>query len=288
MAARIELEGQRGLAIGRAAADRGVVRDVTQSAAGLPMVIRTATASIEVTKLDAAIQQVRQLAERLGGYVGNAATHTGQGQIRSATIELKIPAPRFDEAVSGLSPFGEVESVNVQAEDVGEEFVDLTARTTNAKRLEERLLALLAARTGKLEEVVQVERELARVREEIERIDGRLRYLRSRVSMSTLTVTIHEPASVLPPRVGPSIISEAFRQAWRNGVEFVAALIAGLGWLVPLSGIATVLYLTWRRFGRRPSAPLPDAPATPARPEPEVPQNGRRDLPRRPQCAMSS
>ena len=263
MPAPVEAPGQLSPAVSRGTADRGVVRDANQSTVGFSMVIRTANASIEVPAIDAAIQRVRQLAEHLGGYVGNTATHTGKGQIRSATLELKIPAARFDEAVSGLSPFGQVESVNVQLEDVGEEFVDVTARTTNAKRLEERLLALLATRTGKLEEVVQVERELARVREEIERLDGRLRYLRSRVAMSTLTVTVHEPTTVLPPRVGPSIISEAFRQAWRNGVEFVAAVIASLGWLIPLSAIAMVLYWTWRRFGRRSNAPLPDAPATP-------------------------
>jgi len=253
-------EGQQSLAVSRASVNRDVLRTETQSAGGLSMVIRTGTASIEVPGLDAAIERVRQLAERLGGFIGNSTTQTGQGEVRSATLELKIPAARFDEAVSGLPPFGEVESVNVQAEDVGEEFVDLSARTTNAKRLEERLLALLATRTGKLEEVVQVERELARVREEIERIDGRLRYLRSRVAMSTLTVTVHEPAPVLPPRAGPGIMSEAFRQAWRNGVEFMAVLIASLGWLVPLAAILTVLYLGWRRFSHRPGAVLPDAP----------------------------
>ena len=256
-------EGQLGVAVSRVSTDRDVVRDVTQSTIGLSMVIRTGTAGIEVPALDTAIQRVRQLAERLGGYVGNTTTQTGEGQIRSATLELKIPAARFDEALGGLSPLGEVESVNVQAQDIGEEYVDLTARTTNAKRLEERLLTLLTTRTGKLEEVVNVERELARVREEIERLDGRLRYLRSRVALSTLTVTVHEPASILPPRPGPGVVSEAFRQAWRNGVEFVAVLIASLGWLVPLSAIATVLYLTWRRFGRRLSAALPGASARP-------------------------
>ena len=257
------LQGQVSLALNRASVDRGVARNVPQPNIGVSMVIRTGTASIEVQVLEAAVQRVRELAERLGGYVGDTSTHTGEGQLRSATLELKIPAARFDEAVSGLSPFGEVESVNVQAEDVGEQLVDLTARTTNAKRLEERLLALLATRTGKLEEIVSVERELARVREEIERLDGRLRYLRSRVATSTLTVTVHEPATILPPRVGPSVMGEAFRQAWRNGVEFIAVLIASLGWLIPLSAIAIVLNLAWRRFGRRPTASLPDAPASP-------------------------
>ena len=259
----LRAEGTTNLPVERGPADRGALRNVPQAAPGVSMVIRTGATSIEVQTLDAAIQRVRQLAERLGGYVGNTTTQTGRGQTRSATLELKIPAARFDEALSGLSPLGDVESVNVNAEDVGEEFVDLTARTANAKRLEERLLALLSARTGKLDEVVQVERELARVREEIERLDGRLRYLKSRVAMSTLTVTVHEPATIMPPRVGPSVMAEAFRQAWRNGVEFIAALIASLGWLVPLSALAAVFYLTWRRFGRRPAAPLAEVPARP-------------------------
>jgi len=236
----------------------------SQSNLGTSMLIRTGTASIEVVALEKAIERVRELAARLGGYVGNTSTQTGEGQVRSATLVLKIPAARFDEAVSGLSPFGKVESVTVEAEDVGEEFVDLTARTTNAKRLEERLLALLANRTGKLEEVVNVERELARVREEIERIDGRLRYLKTRVALSTLTISVHEPATILPPRVGPGVMTEAFRQSWRNFVEFVAALVASLGWLVPLSTIAAAIFLAWRRFGRRPPVALPPAPASPA------------------------
>jgi hypothetical protein len=228
------------------------------------MVIRTGIASIEVAALEQAIEGVRQLADRLGGYVGNTSTQTGEGQVRSATLVIKIPAARFEEALNGLSPFGKVESVNVQAEDVGEEFVDLTARTTNAKRLEERLLALLANRTGKLEEVVNVERELARVREEIERIDGRLRYLKTQVAMSTLTISIREPATILPPRVGPGVMTEAFRQSWRNFVEFVAALVASLGWLVPLLTMTSGIYLVWRRFGRRRAISLPPAPASPA------------------------
>src|SRR5205823_10851551 len=76
-------------------------------------------------------------------------------------------------------PIGKLESVNVSAEDVGEEYVDVAARMANARRLESRLIDLLAARTGKLKDVLDVEQELARVREEIERYEGRLRYLKA-------------------------------------------------------------------------------------------------------------
>lgn len=216
------------------------------------MLIRTGTASIEVERIATGIANVRQLAGALGGHIANTAVQTGRDQVPSATLELKIPATRFDNAVNGLEPIGRVESVNVEATDVGEEYVDVSARVANATRLEQRLVALLAARTGRLEDVLAVERELARVREEIERYQGRLRYLDARTSMSTLVVTVHEPLPVLGRPRSP--IGDAFRQAWRNFVGVVAAVIAALGVLVPLGVILLGGFLVGRRVWR--SRPL--------------------------------
>ena len=212
------------------------------------MVIRNGQASVEVDKLDPAIVKLRQLATQLGGYVANSSIVGGHDQIRSATLELKIPAERFDQAVNGLGTLGKVESVNATAEDVGEEFVDVTARVNNAHRLEDRLLALLATRTGKLQDVLSVERELARVREEIERYEGRLRFLRTRAAISTLSVTIHEPTPILGQSPGENPIAAAIRQAWRNFVGFTAAAIAALGVLIPIGVLAVVAWLLYRRI----------------------------------------
>ncbi|MEO7999494.1 MAG: DUF4349 domain-containing protein, partial [Gemmatimonadaceae bacterium] len=148
------------------------------------MVIRNGTATIEVDSLELAIDAVQKLAVSMGGYVGNTTQTTGSNMVRSAEIELKIPSARYDATVGNLRPIGKIESQTSTAEDVGEEFFDVTARQANAHRLEERLIALLATRTGKLDDVLAVERELARVREEIERYEGRLRYLKSHVSTS--------------------------------------------------------------------------------------------------------
>src|SRR6266540_4089644 len=211
------------------------------------MVIRNGQASVEVEKLDPAIVKLRQLATQLGGYIGNSSMSGGRDQIRSATLELKIPAQRFDQAINGLGTLGKVESVNATAEDVGEEFVDITARVTNARRLEERLIELLANRTGRLQDVLSVERELARVREEIERYEGRLRYLKTRVAISTLTVTIHEPLPNLGQRPGQNPIVAAIRQAWRNFVGFIAAGIASLGVLIPLGALAFAGWIVYKR-----------------------------------------
>lgn len=235
------------------------------AAAVPPMIIRTGTATVEVDSLEPAVVRVRQLAQRLGGYVANTSQQGGERTVRQASVELKVPAVRFDEALRGLRPLGEVESVNVTAQDVGEEFVDVTARVANARRLEERLLDLLERRTGRLEDVLAVERELARVREQIERQEGRLRYLRSRVAVSTLTVNLHEPFPVVGDYPGANPILSAFRDAWRNFVGFVAGFIASLGILVPLGVLLWIAWLLLRRvrWRRRRSAPPPpsaDAP----------------------------
>lgn len=214
---------------------------------GSNMVIRTGQTSIEVDSLERAVAQVRLLAGRVGGYVANTTVQTGRGQLRSATLEVKIPADRFEDGLGGLAALGKLESVNVNAEDVGEEFTDVTARMTNARRLESRLIDLLATRTGKLKDVLDVEQELARVREEIERYEGRLRYLRAHTTMSTLTIYVHEPLPVVG-HPGSSVIGEAFKQAWRNFVALVAACIRSLGVVIPLGILVVVAWVSAKRF----------------------------------------
>ena len=227
------------------------LQNITVGTGAPAMVIRTGQAFIEVEKLDPAVLKIRQLAAQVGGYIANSSMSGGRDQIRQATFELKIPAAKYNEAVESLSTIGKVETVSSNAQDVGEEFVDVTARVNNARRLEERLISLLANRTGKLDEVLRVERELARVREEIERYEGRLRYLTTRVATSTLTITVHEPAPILGNNPGENPIAAALRRAWRNFIALLAGTIASLGVLIPLGLVGFAGWSAYRRWKRR-------------------------------------
>lgn len=218
-----------------------------------PMIIRTGSASLEVDSLETGLAALRRLAASVGGYVANASIQGGRDQVRRATLEVKVPSDRFDELTAGLDPIGTLEFANVAAEDVGEEYVDLAARATNARRLEERLLELLGTRTGRLQDVLSVERELARVREEIERIDGRLRYLKARAAMSTLSVTLHEPPPIVGGSPGSHPLAQAFRQAWRNFVGVLAGSIASLGYLLPVAALAWGAIFVGRRLRKQPA-----------------------------------
>jgi len=157
------------------------------------------------------------------------------------------PFPLFFTDDLGHKPLGKLESVNVNTQDVGEEFVDVTARMDNAKRLERRLIDLLATRTGKLKDVLDVEQSLARVREEIERYQGRIRYLEAHTAMSTLSVTVHEPLPVVG-EAGHSVMGEAFTQSWRNFVALMALAVQSLGVVLPLGLLAGVAWMVTRRW----------------------------------------
>jgi len=198
------------------------------------LIVRTGQASIEVDSLEASMAELRRLVQRVGGFVADASVQSGRNQLRSATLQLKVPASRFDELTQGLDPLGRLQSVNVAAEDVSEEFVDLTARVANGGRLEDRLVELLRTRTGKLQDVLSVERELARVREEIERMEGRMRFLKTSAQLSTLSVNLYEPVPLVASHPGRSVIAEAFKTAWRNFMGVAAGAIASLGFVVPI------------------------------------------------------
>lgn len=202
------------------------------------MLVRHGVASVEVKTLDDAVARIRQAAAQYGGFVANTAIRSGKDEPRSATLELRVPSAHFDAMVGALGQLGKVESVSVNAEDVAEEYVDLGARLANARRVEARLVELLATRTGKLSDVLTVEQELARVRQESERYDARIHWLERRVSLSSLDVSIHEKVPLLDTPRGHGPIAEAFAEAWTRFVAVIAWCIASLGILVPLGALA--------------------------------------------------
>lgn len=220
------------------------------------MLTRSATAAIEVKSLDSAVVAVRAVAARVGGYIGGENVQSGRDELRQAVFQVMVPAARLDEAIAALKPIGKVESVQVESQDVGEEYVDVNARLANQKRLEQRLVTLLETRTGKLEDVLAVERELARVREDIDRLTGRSQYLERQVATSRLQVAVHEPPP-LTGAPGSNRVLTAFTDAWRNFVVFVAGFIAALGFLVPLGLIVVGVWWVVRAIQRRRPASNP-------------------------------
>ena len=100
------------------------------------------------------------------------------------------------------------------------------------------------------------------MREEIDRYEGRLRYLRSRVAMSTLSVTVHEALPLVGRNPSANVLRDAFTQAWRNFVLLLAGSIAALGVLIPLGAVVGVTAFAARRFVPRVAGRLAEPEAS--------------------------
>ena len=149
-----------------------------------PLLVYTAQLTVAVFEVAASLSEVEGLGRELGGFLARRDDNS---------ITIRIPSARFDEAVKRLEKVGDILHRNVAAEDVTEEFHDLEVRLRSAHAVQARLTELLAKAT-KVEESVMIERELARVTGEIDRVEGRMKFLRDRAAFSTITVTFASKA----------------------------------------------------------------------------------------------
>jgi len=156
-----------------------------------PMLIRTASLRMRVDDVPKAHAQVAAIARAAGGYVANSTLSAEAGPT-SAGITIRVPNEGLDSAVDQIAALGKLLNKQIGAQEVTEEYVDLTSRRRNLQREELRLLDLLQ-RAGKVRELLEVEQEVGRVRGEIETISGRLRYLENRVALSTIQVQLEGP-----------------------------------------------------------------------------------------------
>lgn len=128
--------------------------------------------------------RLAELALGLGGYVQSE---------RDAAIVLRIPSARFREGLEGAARLGREVSRRLDVQDVTEQYIDLELRLKNARALRDRLEALLQ-KAEDVKSALEVERELTRVRLEIEQLEAQLRSLGQRASFGTLAVELRQMA----------------------------------------------------------------------------------------------
>ncbi len=147
-----------------------------------PLLIYTGELAMQVDEGEVAstLDKAVLAAEALGGYLAGR---------KDTSVQVRVPAARFRDAFTTLEKLGEVLHRSVTADDISEQFSDLEVRLSNLRATRQRLQELLA-RAGAIPDVLQVEHELERVAGEIEQIEGKMRFLRSRAAFSLLTVNV--------------------------------------------------------------------------------------------------
>ncbi len=232
---------------------------VPQGALAVPAgrkIIRNGSLQVEVSDLGAALDALRALGAAVGGYVAAEVRSGDAGRPRNGAITLRVPAERLDEAMAKASELGRVLELSVRAEDITEQYFDLEIQLHNRLALEAKLRQLLERPGNRLSDLLEVEREMARVRGEVEQLEGRTRLWDNQVGLATLNVLLAEPAPLLAGDRGGvwQALRDAFGQAGENFVATVAVVIAATGSLVPLGAALLVAFVAvralWRRWRR--------------------------------------
>ena len=149
-----------------------------------PLLIYTAHFQLSVFEVEKSQSEAKALAAALGGFVAKQTQES---------ITIRVPAPRFEDAVTKIEHMGKVLSRQLQALDVGEEYRDLGLRLKTLEAMRSRLEELLARATT-VKEALEVEQQLGRVLQEIELLKGKLRALEDRIAYSTLTLSFQPVA----------------------------------------------------------------------------------------------
>lgn len=258
-----------------------------QSATPDRLVVSTAAMSIEVKNVDEALTAVRTLAASSNSQVvgltvqaggssgqptplsdGSGAQVAGPG---SAQITLRVPADKLTAVQSEAVKLGRVLTQNASESDVTQQHVDMAARLKNLQAEEAQLRGFLTKAT-KVSEMLEIDRELSRVRGDIESMQAQLVYLEQQAAMATLTLSLSSPGSLVEPTGG----SWGFSAAVRTGVQAAAGLLRVLiVTVIALSPVAlfALLIVVIVRARRRRKMSLASAPETPTVPSdnPEAP-----------------
>lgn len=165
--------------------------EADQPPAAAPMIVRTGEMSLLVDDVAVAIDRISDLADTFDGYVVNSRSwHTGKRLV--GNISIRVAVEYFDEAILSLRRLAkEVSSETTSSKDVTEEYVDLEAKLRNLHVTETQLLKLME-KAEAIEDILTVQRELTRIRGEIEQTQGRMQYLERTAKSSLIVVNLNQ------------------------------------------------------------------------------------------------
>jgi len=190
-------------------------------------ILRNGDLTLEVADPPAAERKITSIADALGGFVVTSESKQHDSgdpakQYLEVNLVIRVPAAQFETAFNQILTTGNrVIQQKKTGQDVTEEFIDLEARIKTQKALEVQFLEIMKQAT-KVPDALEVQRQIAEVRTEIEKLEGRKRFLENRASLSTITVSLQSPAAVA---VNTSGFRRSVREAVSDGVDLTIGIV---------------------------------------------------------------
>jgi hypothetical protein len=214
-------------------------------------IIRNADLTLEADAPEEAQNKITAIAESKGGFVIESSQSSSDARATTrdtVTMTIRVPAAKFNETLDEIrKTSSRVIVETVKGQDVTEEFIDIEARLKTKKALEEQFLGIMK-QSKSVEDALNVQRELADVRGEIEQIEGRKRFLENQSSLSTVKIKLQSPTQFSPNSSGFFYqLGQAVSTGFNGASSFILALVTALITLLPfLLFIVLPIYLVIR------------------------------------------
>jgi|GEM_PF-2759609 len=214
-----------------------------------PMIVYNGNLEVKVSKLKESADSALKLIEQYQGYMSNMQEYNYETS-QSVSITARVPAVKVIEFADEVKKLGEVISSRLTGDEVTEEYFDLKARL-EALRISEARLKEMLSRSGKLSDLLEIERELSNKQSQMNQVTGRMKYLEDRSAMATIDISLVTEAPPPPPSIQFSWdIGETFATAWTRLKYSLRSLLQMIIWIVvyiPIwAVIVIVLWLLWR------------------------------------------
>jgi hypothetical protein len=207
-------------------------------------IIKEGEISFETANLKETESLITKTVNEMGGYVASDNVFSDQSRI-THRITLRVPSDKFDQLLTKISESAEkLDRKTISVLDVTEEYIDAEARIKTKKELESRYKELLV-KANTVEEVLSIEKEMGILRTEIESVEGRLRYLQDRVSLSSLTIEFYQLTTSSFGFV--SKLDRAFVTGWNWLLAFIIGLINLWPFIVLIGGGLFIAFLIGRK-----------------------------------------
>ena len=225
------------------------------------VIARAVSLTIRVKDVEVSRSSLDSILARHHGYPAQLNVSSPENGPRGFQASLRIPAPELLSAVGEIKGLGRLENESQSGEDVTRQHADLGARLKTARATEERFRAILEQRTGKISDVLEVERSIAGVRGEIEAMEAEQKTLEHRVDFASVEIQLSEEykAQLSSPDSASTRIYNAFVAGYRNARETVLGFLLffeeyGPSLVIWLLVLASPVFLIWRLYRRLHSA----------------------------------
>jgi hypothetical protein len=222
-------------------------------------IIRNGELTLETESPTEGLRKITAAAESHGGFVVTSEfkqnpVAAGAKPSQSVTVIARVPASQFASALDQIRNAGErVIQEKVSGQDVSEEYLDVEARLRNKKALEGQFLEIMK-QARKVADALDVQSQLADVRTEIERLEGRRRFLENQAALSTITTTLQMPQPIIAATTSGfgTTIKRTFGDAVDTAASIVLFVIQAVIVLVPITVFFGLPgWVVWRVLRRR-------------------------------------